>query len=121
MEPIGAVSAAIDSLAEKCDSLTIRLLIARVPVPSETEPTFRPHPVPHAHLSGDVARTVALLLGESVSKGCVHRAISRRGGGVDLHLEHTGEGLDFSLPASNGAAKGHQVTFSAALADAVVA
>lgn len=95
MERIGAVSTAIDALAEAGDSVTARLLVSRILNPIAGEPHFRLHSVPDAHLGGEVARTVALVLAELLSNTQTHGAFSGTGGNVDLRVEHGGDRLDF--------------------------
>ncbi|MDR7103461.1 hypothetical protein [Croceicoccus sp. BE223] len=63
--------------------------------PIAAEPHFWLHSVPDAHLGGEVARTVALVLAELLSDAQTHGVFSGTGGTVDLRVEHGGYRLDF--------------------------
>ncbi len=96
IERIGAVSAAIEVIAEGGGSVAAGKLVSRVLGPVQFEPRFRLHPTPDTKMGNEIARTVALILGELVSNTCAHGALSGKGGMAELRVKMAGDLLSFA-------------------------
>jgi len=93
MERIGKVSAAIGAAEPGSQTVTLDAIVTASLSQIADLPRFAAPTIADARLSGEAARTTALILGELESNALRHGALSGQGGTVSLSAERRPDGI----------------------------